>query len=179
MKKNILIEFMHWVFTKPFIVFSVCFCFFISFYAIKEFYTWYNYDRHFSNVLIRSEINFSECDVDYPLYIQLENKSSQTIWKTYFAVSIHKIGRSTNLAHSHMEKMSSDLIIQPNESISLCSKLTLADGSDLYTPNVFDVFDNNTSISELDAQEVYMAKWREFNSKINISGYIKSIVFAT
>lgn len=92
-------------------------------WVYKEF----TYTRHKKAIELTTEYKGDRCTGEYPLLVEVTNKSSKVILSYTFHIKARRPGYSTNLARSY-ESYSSDRIINPNERWAMCWKI-VKDGS--------------------------------------------------
>jgi hypothetical protein len=67
--------------------------------------------------------NVVSCSEKYPLRIHIKNNSSKTVEKVTWVNAAHAPGRSSNLVVSWDSDSSSDRILQPYKSVTLCGRV--------------------------------------------------------
>jgi hypothetical protein len=78
-------------------------------------------ERLEEQVLVTVVYDEEKCSKDYPLAVSIHNKSNKTVTRVEWDFNAYRSGFSTNLAG--YQKYSSDRILRPGESWSVCYRL--------------------------------------------------------
>jgi hypothetical protein len=88
-------------------------------YGLAYWHSWYTNDRHVPNVMVTVNAQDRGCtDPQYPIAVELENKSGRTVERVSFYLVAKRPGRSSNLVSGGQR--SSDHILAPGQKIGLC-----------------------------------------------------------
>lgn len=122
---NVLIDFTKWVFKWMAIVIAMLTC---AGLVAMIAYSWWTHDRFFSAVSIRVDRDIKTpdgklaCNVDFPLFVSITNKSSRAVVNSQFEVSAHLPGHSDDIT-TGWALVRLDNVIPPGGAYAQCYRI--------------------------------------------------------